>query len=299
MDTFKQINLQGDAIPARAYHGSVVFKGALYVMMGFNGTSRLGDICKTRNGQNWYRSSTIQDTNGNTIAARDSFGLVEHNNKVYLLGGWNGTTYYNHVYVTSDMVQWKRLQNAPWNARYGFVALSLGDRLIIMGGKNSSANINCVWWTRDGVNWTQEPDAQWAIRRYAAGIVKGKKVFVIGGLGATRYNDVWYSQDLRNWTRMDSDATFSARELHAVAQFGPRIVLVGGQTGAASYSAGLFHSTSGNNWYEGDPGIPMGNLRGHSLDFFDGRLFVVGGINGAATYRNQVWEANNQLFGAK
>ena len=297
MDSFRQVTVQGSAITARAYHSTVIHRGWLYVVMGFNGAARLRCSFCTNNGTNWRQRDNFVDTKGNGIAPRDSFGLCAHNEKIYLLGGWNGATRYRHVYVTSDMVRWTRLQDAPWTARYGFYCCSFNGCLWVIGGSDASGNLNDVWWTRDGVSWIQENNAPWAIRRYMGGIVYNNRIYIIGGFGASYYNDVYYTDDGRNWARMENNAAFPARGSHAVESFGaPKLVMVGGQGTSNAYYDDLWHSGAGNQWFLGDNVIPMGSLRGHSMDFFNNRLVVVGGINGAATYRNQVWEANTQMF---
>lgn len=305
IDSFKQITVQGDAVTARMQHKSVIHRGNLYVAMGYNGVTRLGDMFFTNNARNWNYVTSLTDTKGNIIAGRESFGLVSHNEKVYLLGGYDGTNSYSHVYETTDMVRWKKLQDAPWSGRYGFVALSFDERLWVIGGIAAGVRLNDVWWTRDGVTWRQEANAPWTARVYHAGIVYNNHMFIVGGLGASaRFNDVYYTSDGRRWVRMESNANFAAVDGHSLALFGntetiSRLILIGGQTGVGTYSDELWHSGEGNNWYLGDESIPMGDLRGHTCDYFDNRLIVVGGVHGAATYRNEVWESFGQMLKVK
>jgi hypothetical protein len=304
--SFIQTTVQGDAITARMQHRTVVHRGHMYVVMGYNGVSRLADMFYSNNARYWKRKSTLVDTSNNDIVGREAFGLQCHNEKVYLLGGYDGSNYLNEVYVTNDMVRWQKLQNAPWDGRYGFVTFSFDNRLWVMGGiKTGPAYLNDVWWTRDGVRWTQEPNAPWEIRGYHAGLVYSNMMYVVGGLGAAsaRYNDVYYTTNGRIWTRMESSAAFTGRDGHSVTAYGDsmvnsRMVLIGGQTGAGTYSAELYHSGNGNQWKQGVASIPMGNLRGHTVNYFDARLIVIGGLNGAATYRNEVWASQGQQFKA-
>jgi hypothetical protein len=301
IDSFEHVITVGDAIPARAFHRAVVQRGTFYFMMGRNATDRFGDILFSNDGRRWRRRPTLLDTKGRTIAARDSFGLVKHGEKVYLMGGWNGRDYYNDVYVTNDMVRFERMIDAPWSARYGFCCFSHDGRIWVMAGKDATANRHDVWWTRNGVTWKQEPDAPWPIRVYAAEITYSNRMYVIGGYGANLYNDVQYSYDGRHWTQMEGNAAFSPRFSHAVCQFGDgdipsRMVLVGGQTGELTYSDDLWHSGDGHRWKLGDDAVPMGTIRGHTMNWFDARLFVIGGVNGVSTYRNQVYASKGQMF---
>lgn len=302
LDSFKQIITTGDTIGARMQHKTVVHRGNLYTLMGYNGSARLGDMFFSNNARSWRRVVSLRDTHNNTITARESFGLVEHNEKVYLMGGYDGSNHLRDVYVSGDMFRWKRLNDGPWSARYGFVVLSFDQRIWVLGGIAAGVYLNDVWWTRDGMTWTHETNAPWTARVYHAGITYNNMMYIIGGLNtATRYNDVWYTTNGRNWVNMETDANFSGVDGHAVTSFGDgavrsRMILTGGQTGTGAYSEELWHSGEGNNWYLGDDAIPMGDLRGHTMTYFDGRLIVIGGIHGAATYRNEIWESQTNMF---
>jgi hypothetical protein len=306
VDSFEQVNPTGDAIGARMQHKTVVHRGQLVVMMGYNGTSRLGDLNISNNGRYWRKIPSLVDTKGATIVGREAFGLVNHDEKICLMGGYDGSNYLRDVYISGNAISWTKMIDAPWSTRYGFVVLSFDQRVWVLGGINASGTrLNDVWWTRDFANWTQEPNAPWAIRGYHAGLVYNNMMYIIGGLGAaSRYNDVWYSPDGRNWTRLEASAAFTGRDGHMVASFGDhpdrgvqsRMVLTGGQTGAGSYSAEVWHSGAGHQWKLGDSAMPMGNLRGHTMTWFDNRLFVIGGLNGAATYRGEIWTTQGEFF---
>jgi N-acetylneuraminic acid mutarotase len=301
MDVFKQVIVQGDAIPARAYHGSIVFKGNLYVVMGYDGLDVYQNgMYWTRDGQRWQRVPVLTDTDGNTILARGFFGLCDYNARVYLFGGYDSEgDRRNDVYVSKNMHRWEKLPDAPWSVRYGFGALSFNGRIWMLGGQDDSGMLNEVWWTTDGVSWTQEVNAPWAIRRNPGTVVYGNRMFVIGGLGAGgTVNDVWYTEDGRNWTRMESSANFSGRHVFGISVLNnTRIVISGGYMDTGSYSNEIWHSANGNQWQLANT-MPMGNLRGHSMDYFNERLVIVGGMHDDAA-KNEVWEANNELFGVR
>lgn len=258
--------------------------------MGYSGAARLGDMYSTQNGRNWDHKAEVLDKDGNAVPARDSFGLVEHDQRVYLIGGENDSGNLNDVWYSQDMIHWYQLQDAPFTGRYGFACFSYDGRLWVVGGTDDTGNLNEVWWTRNGVHWTQEDDAPFAARRYMGYFVNSNKMWVVGGIGAARYNDIWYSADGRNWTRQAASADFSERDSHAMAIYGDtgmgRIVLSGGDEGG-SYSDKIWHAL--NNKYREGADLPNGNLRGHTLTYFDNRLWLIGGIRDAGTFLNEVY----------
>ena len=301
MDTFKFVNTRGDAIIGRAYHCSVIHEGRLYIVMGSSIDAALGDMCYTDNLQVWKRHPNMGIVGGGAISARDSFALCRHNNKVYLAGGWTGSARLNDVYVSTDMYRWKQLQNAPWAARTAFTMLSFKDRLWVIGGRTAAGYQKDIWWSTDGTKWVQEPNAPWSARDYFAAFVYNNNVYVVGGLGtgSVRNNEVWCSDDMRNWTHLGDATNFSARAYHAMlpVDVEQKIFLTGGETGSSVYSDEIWHSGQGCIWRLGGV-LPFGNIFGHTMDYFDSRIVIVGGTDGIV-FSNEVWVANNELFRSK
>ena len=295
MNLFKEVSVRGDAITARAYHSSVVFKNRLYVVMG-NSSPRIGDVYWTDDCQVWHKQGVLSDTDGNVIPPRYFFGLCKHNQKVYILGGRDSDRKYNSVYETSDMIHWKRLQNAPWSARRGFVVLSFNGKLWVMGGEDTDS-LNDVWWTRDCVNWTQEPNAAWVARRVHSGIVHNNMMYVIGGWNGSYLNDVWSTQNGRDWIQVSAAAEFTGRYHFPLTTIGDRIVLMGGKDGSARQSD-LWHSVDGRVWKLASNTTSSGGLSGHSVNYFNNRLVVACGHDGS-NYRNNVFIGTDKLFRIK
>ena len=295
-EMFKKVSPRGDNPIARAYHRSVVFQNNLYIVMGVNDSTAYDDMYSTSNIQMWKKHPSLNIFDGGKISARDSFGLVKHNNKVYLFGGnyKSFTSMLNDVYVSSDMINWKQLPDAPWSGRYGFITFSFQDKIWVMGGTDDISNWNDVWWTTDGVRWFQENNAEWSVRRNSVGFVYNGKVYVIGGWhSGTLYNDVWSTTDCRIWVQERSSAEFTGRNTHTISVVGQRIILHGGQ-----YNDQVWHTQNPKKWHQGPKTLPMGNLYAHTMDYFDERLVIVGGISGAV-YKDEIWESNNKLLGIK
>jgi len=297
---FTKVSVQGN-IHERVYHRSTIFQNRLYMLMGADLSSSLGDMCYTNNLQKWNRKPLIENTNGNAVPIRRSFGLCEHNNRVYLMGGYNGSTRLNDVYVTSNMARWNKLQNAPWSGRMEFGLVSFQGKIWAIGGQNNAGYTNEIWSTTDGTDWTQEGNAPWAARMSCGCVVFKDMVYVIGGIGSSgRYSDVWQTSNLRNWTCLTKDAGFAARDYHAVTcRNGSYIVVAGGLLGTdpTVVAKDIWYSRDGVQWYYGGE-LSTVYLYGHSMDCFNNRLVIVGGSNGTVMY-GDVWEANKEFFAVK
>lgn len=279
----------------REFASSIVFQNKLYVAMGRRSGVYLNDMYSTQNGKDWKNNGPMRDLDGNSMAGRFSYGLCENNNKVYLMGGYKGVgDYLNDVYVTSDMKNWKRLQDAPWSKRYAFAALSFDNKIWVLGGRDASGNLNEVWWTNNGAKWNQEPNASWAARRLHSAFVYNKRLHIVGGYASSYRNDIYNINNDKVWKKVSSNLIFSERRAFAVDIInGTKIVLSGGRT-TTSYSNELWYSIDGFSWKLGDP-IPVNNINGHSMNYFNKKLVIVGGINGSGVYNGDILVATGQF----
>jgi len=294
--SWKQISGQ---VSNREYASSVVFQNKLYVAMGRRSGVCLNDMYSTQDGENWVNNGPMKDSSGNAMDGRLSYGLCENNNKVYLMGGYKGVgDYLNDVYVTSDMKNWKRLQDAPWSKRYACATLSFDDKIWVLGGRDASGGLNEVWWSTDGVSWHQEPNAPWAARRlYGGAFVYNNRLYVVGGLddSGVPNNDVYNTFNGKSWKKVDSNYIFSARRNIGISVIdGKKIVITGGKTGSG-YSNRLYHSNDGVIWGIGDT-ISSDKIYGHTMNYFNKKLVVVGGLNQSGANNSNVLISEG-LFG--
>jgi hypothetical protein len=332
MNALKQVSIHGVTMRKRTYHQAIVFRDRLFVLMGTDGDTGeyLGDIRWTQNTQKWYGRDNLTYSGGNKswqydgqsgnivvhsdsmiIPARRDFGICEHAGKVYLMGGFMGSSRLNDVYVTNDMFHWNRLPDAPWTQRAGHAIVSLNGRLWFMGGSDwSLSHRNDVWSTLDGVNWREETNLfnLWQGRALFGHTVYNNRFYVVGGMATngTSLNDVWYTTDFKTWTRMDSNANFPARYDSPLVTFEKagrtRLVMLGGylyqdKYGQDYYSNEFWHSGNGDNWIGGNS-IPInGGISSHVMKYFNKHLIIYGGINDNEVF-DTVWSVNLEMFGA-
>lgn len=147
------------------YQKYVVLHDAVYALGTMTGnyldlhlTSR---IQRTRDFKTW---EVIAPTSN--LPARVFYGAVTFRDRVWLLGGYDGRTYYHDVWSSPDAVHWTReTADAGWSARNVAVAVVFKDKLWIIGGGvidgEREPNPNAkreAWSSRDGVRWERSPD---------------------------------------------------------------------------------------------------------------------------------------------
>jgi hypothetical protein len=127
-----------------------------YLKMTFGSTIR-----RTTDFQKW---ETLAEKSN--LPNRIFHALLVFNNKIWLLGGFDGKAYYNDVWNSSDGVHWTPItKGAAWSPRTIAAAVVYKNRLWIIGGSvidgDPVTNKNAaheVWSSADGASWTLVSD---------------------------------------------------------------------------------------------------------------------------------------------
>jgi hypothetical protein len=230
---------------------------------------------------------------------RYDHAAVSFNDKIWVLGGYNGgitfgDTYYEDVWSSEDGEKWtEELEVAPWHGRRGHSVVvhdaGDGEAMYLIGGFEVDEETgyrqytNDVWRSIDGKNWSQikertEPPLDslydWYPRMEHSCVVKSIDgedfVYLVAGRSmredingrfATIYhNDVWRSQDLINWERIDNN-NYGIRgdQAFALDPSSGRMYMQGGTHGFVFTSENnsehpiegwelLWYSDDGKNW---------------------------------------------------
>lgn len=205
------------------------------------------------------------------------------------------------VWVSSDLGgTWGKILDDPfditaWPNRAYHEAVTLGGHMYIMGGQNFrqdecppgapapcfvSVFFNDVWRSADGFNWEEmkglspnDDSSHWQARAGLSAVAFKGKLWVmggsqgddasIGGAGRTLYNDVWYSEDGREWheatagvDKDDPDAIWRPRAGAVVLNKsgwmyvlgGERAFLPGPPGSPQPYFNDVWRSKNGMNW---------------------------------------------------
>jgi hypothetical protein len=167
------------------YQKYVQFKDAVYALGTMEGdytNMRLGSrISRTTDFKRW---EVLAETS--QLPPRVFYGALVYDNKIWLMGGYDGQRYYNDVWNSADGIVWKRVAaQTPWSPRNVGAAVVFHHRLWIIGGgfidgtpSDGRAGTE-VWSSADGINWALATDRmarQWG----ASAIVYDDKLWLVG-----------------------------------------------------------------------------------------------------------------------
>jgi len=236
----------------RTYIAGFVYNNKMYVVGGLSSSNSHNDVWSSSDGKIWTKELADTTTPGaNQFLPRFGCCSYIYNNKMWLVGGSDNTSYYNDVWSSSDGKIWtKELADTATpganqfsGRRYlsGFVC---NNKMYVVGGHNGNNYYNDVWSSSDGKIWMKEltdtatPGAnQFSQRSYMVMLVYDNKMHIVGGYdGAKYYNDVWSSSDGKIWTKELMDTAtpganqFSRRAFGAGLVFKNKLCLAGGYT---------------------------------------------------------------------
>ena len=202
--------------------------------------------------------------------------------------------------------KWTEVTNrASFAPRDGAGALVFNDAMWMIGGWNPRDKEhfplicnNEVWKSENGIDWdlikpnsflddTFDPLQDWSGRHTAGYAVHENAMWIVGGDANQAYyqNDVWTSENGRDWTRVHAEVPWGPRVLHYTVSFHNRLWVMGGQTAPGFAEAeehfydDIWASPDGIKWNKMVPQEPhwcsRGMIGGHVV--FKDRIWILGG----------------------
>lgn len=289
--------VQEASYPTLARYGlkAMEWNGRLLFCGGYNGSTYYNDVWESDDGKQFNRICT----GANSFIGRQYHALVNHDGKIFIIGGTSATPY-NDVWWSHDARKWERIAtvtNQNFQNRYGAAVWSYNGRIYIAGGYTGSAYLNDCWSSPDGVNWRQEVNNYSVLSRaYAGCCVYDNRMWISGGYNGSVLDTCYWSQDGMNW--YDAKANLPALTNHTMTVFDNKMVVIGGETsgqrGAASTQ--LWYSYNGTEWVLGKSDIGFGVYDHAAACLSTGqRMYVLMGYNGSASV-GTIWRTEGVEF---
>jgi leucine-zipper-like transcriptional regulator 1 len=258
--TYWQEATAGAAFDARQGHTCVVYDFGkdfggiqMCVIGGYGNSTFYNDVWCSSNGKDW-----VEKTPSAGFSPRCGHSCVVYDDgtgpKIYVIGGHQGTTFYNDVWYSSDGINWTPKTNAGFTIRYNHTSVVFNNAIWVIGGISSiSGNYvyeNDVWsLSGSGGTWARATSTAAFSGRYLhASVVYDNKMWVIGGSDNIKeeylnYKDAWYSTNGIDWIAATQNADFSPRDgLRAVIFNNAMYFTAGAITGSSIYYNDVWRS---------------------------------------------------------
>ena len=234
----------------------------------------LDDIEYVSDGSAWQQATAAADW-----PKRSQHTSAEFDNRLWVLGGYDGSNRLNDIWYSADGVNWTEVTTGYWSERYLHTSVTFDDKLWVLGGLASGSE-NDVWYSEDLTTWAQATAAAaWSSRYGHTSVVFDGKIWVIGGYDGAYTNDVWYSSDGANWTQATASAGWPARSNHSSAVFDGKLWVLGGYDGSRFND--VWYSADGATWTQATNNAVWSERDSHSSAVFDDKLWVLGGNDGS------------------
>lgn len=302
----------GDWIPA--VHTNMAWESYTYVNMSYTpGTTvevRVSDFTNpalTASSGAFIQSEYdwVEVTDSLPFHPKDGSGLLNFQDKMWLLGGWDPPyhpPHYTHseVWSSFDGENWNYENEAPWPARHIGSWLVSEDAMWVIGGDPQSGCLTDVWKSTDGINWTQTVSAiPGYVNRicpnyaYTAG-----QLFVYGGeqCSGSPLNDVWSSTDGITWNHI-ADAPWIGRGMQinsCVDNSGQIWMLSGSSDGTRRAYNEVWKSADGITWTLVNESAPWKGRYWHTVAWFDDKMWLMGGM-ATSLEMNDVWYSSDGI----
>ena len=286
----------------RTEHSVTAYNGYMYSTGGYNGSDTTEIRYASINA-----SGTLGTWNTTTLAlsaARRGHTAIAYNGKMYIIGGWNGSTYYNTVQY-ADIASNGNISGS-WtsstfatNGRYGHAALISKGYMYVVGGQESTGSLTDIRYASLAGNgtfgtWASTTSTFTNARRNLTAVVADNFLYIIGGWnGTTSYNTIYY-KDIGtdgNISGTWSSTTFTnARYGHASVLYNGYLYILGGYDGTTYYNNVAYApvNTDGTlgSWLA-STAFTTGRY-GHAATTYGGNLYILGGLASGPTYKNDV-----------
>ncbi|QCX01213.1 hypothetical protein FGM00_14235 [Aggregatimonas sangjinii] len=138
----------------REMHTSAVFLDKVWVLGGVNAADvPLNDVWSTADVKGWDESG---EHNPAPWSARFGHTSVVFDDRLWVIGGFDGTNYLNDVWYTTDGATWtEATPNAPFLPRVSHAAVVYDNKIWLYGGDDPSRVFGDIWYSENGQDWTR------------------------------------------------------------------------------------------------------------------------------------------------
>lgn len=269
----------------------------------------------------WRQLVASDFTATDRFSPRRGHATVSFNNRLWVIGGTDGSTFYNDVWSSGDGASWT-LELVPTGAssttqfggRTNHACAVFNGRIWLTGGYiDTGTGIDVaddVWSSADGITWRLESaSAEYWARGDHNMFVFDNKLWMVAGLTydidglETLLNDVWTSSDGVHWTESDLTSAYFPRRLAAAGVIGGKMFIWGGYgtdaAGAAGPLGDIWYSTNGSLWTLSTVSAPFSARQGAAHAVIDGKAWLIGGFgvspSGFDECLNDVWTSGDGI----
>lgn len=172
-------------IKRRIIYGTCTHNNKLFVLGGQSSIdyldAGLNDVWSSSNGLAWKKIADDKTFLGKNISGC----VTSFNGKIWVVGGGyyrhpdSAVRWTNHIYSSSDGIEWERENDAPWAGRQ-YADVGVWDNRLWMVGGNNGKNLDEIWYMNKDGSWVQYIPPNLFTARHATAIATYNNKLVLG-----------------------------------------------------------------------------------------------------------------------
>ncbi|MDO6472334.1 kelch repeat-containing protein [Maribacter sp. 1_MG-2023] len=222
-------------------------------------------------------------TENAAFSERTDHTSVVFDNKIWVIGGYDGFSYLNDIWQSSDGETWTQITaEAPFHRRSGHTSVVFNNEIYVIGGFTGVDFLRDIWKSSDGETWAKITGASpFPQNGLHSAVVFKDKLWVIGSLdeSAKLSNNIWQSSDGEMWTPVDVTVSFPERYGHTTMVYDDKIWIIGGSTfnGLQGVLDDVWQSADGREWIKVTEETAIEGRTSHANVVFDNKMWLIGG----------------------
>ncbi len=228
----------GDGILKREKYGhtSITYDGKMWILGGSARNDEIDldvthDFWSSTDGLTWNNLTSYTDF----FPARLGHSTVVKDNKIYVIGGYDGDSHLYDVWQYDNNWTEVALYGPSFNGRSFHGSVVHDNKIWVIGGYSNTGAKNDVWYSENGSNWSPATtNASFSPRRGHSTVVFDDKLWVIGGITDNGLsNEIWYSDDGIKWSQVATSESFPEKTGLTATVHNEQLWLIGGIVPAA------------------------------------------------------------------
>lgn len=259
---------------ARRDANLVAFKDKLWILGGMNDYEVVKDIWSSDNGLDWV----LINANADFVSGDGNTAFVFEDKLWVISRPKDGQ---NTIWNSRDGINWVLISTSlDFSPRKVYSTVVFENKIWVIGGRAGSSVETDVWYSTDGLAWTKATENEsFLLRTDHTVAVFQNKLWVIGGRKAglgtlQKLNDIWYSEDGKEWKQATATPNFSPRDLLSTLVFDDKLWLIG-YPGIPGEQDWLWYSKDGFNWTEAKNVPPFISGNNTAVEVFNTKMWLV------------------------
>ena len=242
---------------------------------------------------NIWNINTWIESISNMPTGREGMVTVAVKNKIYCIGGFNGSRLNTVEIYDTISKTWEIGENMP-TSRNSLTATAIGEKIYVIGGIDSSGGYSNKVEIYDTKKNTWSTGANMPTGRcHLASASIGNKIYVVGGNNTSTLGTLEiYDTESNTWTTGASMPL--ARNLLNVVSLDGKIYVIGGYGNRTYYDLVEVYDPNNNTWSTGS-NMPT-RRASMTSSVVENKIYCIGGSNGSRLNAVEIYDVKSDTW---